>query len=93
MRVLVTGAGGFIGSRVTRTLVDSGESVFAVDRPEASTDRLAEYLSRIRFIRADLYNAQAVCAFVNEIEPECAIHLAWYAARANTGQHRKIWTA
>jgi len=87
MRVLVTGSGGFIGSRVTKALAQGGHSVCAIERPEASIERLADCISRIRLVRTDLRDAQAVHELLREVRPECAIHLAWYAIPG------KYWTA
>jgi nucleoside-diphosphate-sugar epimerase len=61
--------------------------VCALERPEASTERLADCNSQVRLVRTDLRDAQAVHKLLREVRPECAIHLAWYA---NPG---KYWTA
>lgn len=87
MRILVTGAGGFIGSHVTKALAQGGHSVCAIERPGASAARLADCLSHIRVLHADLRDAKAVQELLGEIRPECAIHLAWYAGPG------KYWTA
>lgn len=87
MRVLVTGAGGFIGSHVTKALAQGGHSVCAIERPEASTERLVDCISQVRLVRADLRDAKAVHELLREVRPECAIHLAWYATPG------KYWTA
>jgi len=53
LRALVTGAGGFLGSHVVRTLLDRGHSVRAVLRP-ASGDPPPEWNGRAEIVRADL---------------------------------------
>jgi nucleoside-diphosphate-sugar epimerase len=80
MRVLVTGAAGFIGSHVIRHIVQEGHSVWAVVSREQSTERLADILSRVSPISLDLRDTKAVRELVSQIRPDCAIHLAWYAA-------------
>jgi nucleoside-diphosphate-sugar epimerase len=87
MRVLVTGAGGFIGARVTRRIVERGHTVWAAVLPGESTERLADLLGRVSVIAVDLREAHAVQELVSTARPECAIHLAWYAVPG------KYWTA
>lgn len=53
MRALVTGATGFLGSRVVRTLVDRGHDVRAVVRPASDVTRLA-WPESVEIYRADL---------------------------------------
>ncbi|MGA2982894.1 MAG: NAD(P)-dependent oxidoreductase [Terriglobia bacterium] len=87
MRVLVTGAGGFIGSHVAMALVQAGHAVCGIVRPEGSTERLSECISHIHLVRTDLRDAKAVHEILQEVRPECAVHLAWYATPG------KYWTA
>ena len=92
MRVLVTGAAGFIGSHVTTMLARGGHSVCAIVRPEASTERLADCIPHIRVMRADLRDRSHSTNFAGS-RPECAVHLAWYAAPGKYWTALKIWTA
>lgn len=71
MRVLLTGATGFIGSHVARELLRRGHEVHCTIRP--SSDR-----RRIRDVERDLRIHAAPMDAV-PVEPDVAIHLAWYA--------------
>jgi nucleoside-diphosphate-sugar epimerase len=76
-RVLVTGAAGFVGSRVARALVRSGHDVHALVREPGQ--RLDEILGDIRLERTDLTDPSGVRAVVARVRPEICIHCAWFA--------------
>ena len=78
MRVLVTGAGGFIGSHSTRALVEAGHDVAAVVRPGHGHDRLADVAERARVVEADLADRDRVGVVLDEAKPEAILHAAWY---------------
>jgi len=78
MRVLITGAGGFIGSQVVRKVLQEGHTVVTVFRPGESHDRLSDCLESVSAVHCDLRDGGAVRRLVREARPEIAIHLAWY---------------
>lgn len=81
MRVLVTGAGGFIGANVVRQLALAGHDVLAVGRrPEPLGRLVAPGLGPISPRVLDLDDAGAVHRYLHETRPEAVVHLAWYAA-------------
>jgi nucleoside-diphosphate-sugar epimerase len=79
MRVLITGAGGFIGSQVARKVLQDGHSVAAVLRPGESSERLIDCSDSVSVFHCDLYDGIATRQLVSETRPESALHLAWYA--------------
>lgn len=80
MRILVTGASGFIGSRVVRKLLQGGHEVAALIKPGSRSSRLADVSSSVRLIAGDLsgLGGQAA-AEIAALGPDTCIHLAWYA--------------
>jgi nucleoside-diphosphate-sugar epimerase len=78
MKVLITGAGGFIGSQVARRVLREGHSVIAVLRPGESSERLSDCLGSLSLLHCDLSDGNAVRRLAAETRPEKALHLAWY---------------
>ena len=79
MRILVTGAGGFIGSAVTECLRRQGHEVFAVDRRGEALARLAGDGSGVVKQSIDIGDSNATGALMRDTRPEGLVHLAWYA--------------
>ncbi len=80
MRVLITGAAGFIGSHVARVLVREGCETFALLRPGSNPWRIRELLPSIQVVECDLLGDEAaLAAAIEPIRPEMALHFAWYA--------------
>lgn len=82
MRVFLTGAAGFIGSRVAKILASEGCEVYALTRRNDSPEhlrRIEEFKDSIRFIHGDLADAELLRKEILRIKPEITIHLAWYA--------------
>jgi nucleoside-diphosphate-sugar epimerase len=79
MRILLTGATGFIGAYVARALVARGVEVHGLTLPGAPRDRLADVAPQIDLREGDLADAAWVRETVGSIAPEAAIQLAWYA--------------
>jgi nucleoside-diphosphate-sugar epimerase len=77
MRVLLTGAAGFIGSHVARHLVAEGDEVTVVLFPGRPTDRIADILPALSPIDADL-NSADLDLLVSRAAPDACIHLAWH---------------
>lgn len=77
-RVLITAAGGFIGSRVTRYLADAGFEVGALVGSDSRRSRVAG-LDRVDILNASLHGGGEWVSAVRRFKPDACIHLAWYA--------------
>jgi len=77
MKVLLTGAGGFIGSHLARLLVSSGESVTAILKPSSDRWRLAD-LQSLRTLDCDISDREYLQERLIEDRPDVCIHLAWH---------------
>lgn len=79
MRVLLTGASGFLGQYVLRALRQQGIDVVTVARskPESSVD----------FIEADLLSIVNFEALLKQTRATHLLHMAWYT------EHGKYWTS
>lgn len=80
LKALLTGATGFIGSRLTRRLVDAGHSVAILVRESSRTDQLAGYLDRLRLRVVD-DTTECLRRVVAFELPDVVFHLATYFAR------------
>lgn len=72
MRVLVTGAGGFIGRAVVRVLEERGYEVHAASRTPQRTPGIPWYA-------ADLLDERSARELIARVRPHRLLHLAWIA--------------
>lgn len=84
MRILVTGAAGFIGFYVAKFLLDRGDEVIGFDNlndyydvtlKEARLAQLAPYKG-FTFIKGDLADAETVAGLFKQYKPSRVVHLA-----------------
>jgi nucleoside-diphosphate-sugar epimerase len=78
VRVLLTGAAGFVGSRVARVLLARGHEVHAVVRGTHPRPRLRD-VTGIRLLRGDVVDENDIRELVARTAPETCIHCAWVA--------------
>ena len=78
MRLLITGAAGFVGSHMAAHAAERGTDAFGVGRDPAGPESLAAY------VQADLLDAPAIRAAVAELRPDAVVHLAAAASVAES---------
>ena len=75
-RILVTGAGGFVGAAVADLAARNGHNVTALVR-NPSSPRAVALAGRCAIAVADLSDRDAVRAVLAQARPHCVIHSAW----------------
>jgi len=99
MKVLVTGAAGFIGYHVARSLLDRGDTVIGLDNLNPYYDvklkeaRLAklEPHNHFAFVRADLADETSIDNLFAEHRPDRVVHLAAQAGVRYSIDHPGIY--
>ena len=79
MRVLLTGATGFIGSHVARLLVHEGCEVHALIRESSNLARIKDIVPLLYPVKCDLLDFDELDTNLRRVQPDLCIHLAWYA--------------
>jgi nucleoside-diphosphate-sugar epimerase len=74
VRILLTGAGGFLGSALARHWVECGHELTLLARPSSRLDRLADLLASVRVVRAS--EPEEIAAVVREATPDAIVHTA-----------------
>lgn len=75
MKILLTGATGFIGSHVARALVAAGHEVQALVLPDDNLGRIHDVLPSLAVIPGNLLESSFT---LPPLSVDCCIHLAWY---------------
>ena len=74
MKILVTGAAGYIGSVVTEVLIDQGHSVIALDNLQAGHREAVH--PNADFVQADLADTQALDQVFRDHDLDAVVHMA-----------------
>lgn len=77
MKILVTGAGGFVGAAVAGEALRAGHNVVGTVRLGSSAGRLASFGTRLELVRLDLRDTKEVWAMMRAHRPDVIVHVAW----------------
>jgi len=99
MTVFLTGAAGFVGSRLAKALLDRGETVVGIDNLndyyalEHKHRHLRDLVGhpRLTFVEADLRDASLLLQLFQEHKPDAVAHLAAMAAVRYSVQHPLLY--
>ena len=79
-KVLITGATGFIGSNLTRRLIQEGFEVGIIKREKSDVWRIRDLLDKIVTYDVDLRDTKGVSNVIRNFRPDVIFHLATYYA-------------
>jgi len=79
MKVLVTGASGWVGSHVVRSAVARGWDVYGLVRDPAGSLRWGDAAGRVETVECDLGDWARISELVRDIGADACVHCAWYA--------------
>ncbi len=92
VRVLVTGASGFIGRWVARYLWRGGADLWMTTRDEARLSRVAEaYSFQGRMVQVDLEDLHACREMIARTHPEIVFNLAGYGVDPAERDEKRAW--
>lgn len=75
MKVMVTGAGGFVGAAFVASASSAGHDVVALVRPSGKTQRLADL--SVEVVPLNLMDLAEVTAAMQQHRPDAVVHSAW----------------
>jgi UDP-glucose 4-epimerase len=89
MRILITGATGFLGSYLAADLIEAGHEVSVFVRPNSDSWRLEGFEHRLRFVDGRLEDEDSVRSALMQVRPQAIAHLAWSGV-GNVDRNRPI---
>lgn len=77
-KILITGATGFVGSNLARTLLHQDKEISILIRKESNLWRIQDILSELDVHQIDMGNVEDINETIKKIKPEIVFHLATY---------------
>jgi nucleoside-diphosphate-sugar epimerase len=90
MKILLTGATGFIGSNIARILLDNDFEIYATYRSSSSFEKCIEFKKEIFWISTDIPEWKAQ---IRSIKPDQLIHVAWSGTNLENRNNWKMQTS
>jgi UDP-glucose 4-epimerase len=87
MRVLITGAAGFVGASVLRGAIAAGHDVSAVLTSSTDRWRIADLEGAYRAVIGELGSSPSLAEQLRALSPEVVCHLAWSRPSAPPASH------
>lgn len=88
-KILITGGYGFIGSHLTKRLLQNESNISIITIPDTNTFRLQDELAEIATYETDICDAAAINSVVKEIHPDYVFHLASYGVNSAHADYEK----
>ena len=79
-RVVISGAGGFVGANLVRRMLRDGHEVYLLLRRDHPSWRVDDILADVRVFEADVGDRERVRQAIRQIKPQWAFHLAVHGA-------------
>ena len=86
MRMFLTGATGFLGSKILRRLLCDGHTAAALVRPESDRRRIKDCLERTTVLDGRMEEVDLWRVALEDFQPQVIIHAAWSGV-ANTDRN------
>jgi UDP-glucose 4-epimerase len=86
VKLLITGAGGFVGSAIVRVALARGHEVTVLSRPDSSQRRLADVATRVRIALLRTTSPLGLREVVSDHAPDAVIHAGWHGVEGGARQ-------
>ncbi len=86
MKIMVTGAGGFVGAAFVASALSAGHDVVAILRPAGNRQRLTA--SRAEIVYANLADTPELQSVMRRHRPDAIVHTAWTGV-SNANRHQR----
>ncbi|GMR05493.1 MAG: NAD(P)-dependent oxidoreductase [Gammaproteobacteria bacterium] len=90
MKVLVTGASGFLGNTVINPLIQRGHEIVALNRRTIDQNKV-----KVSWVKGDIHSPAEIDTIIKTEKPEGLLHLAWDTTHGNywNSNRNLCWTA